>query len=262
MTGRPLNIESGDWILPIAAAPRIWFGTDFDGTLTEHVDDPFAVALTPEMRDGLTRLAACPAVDMAIVSGRSLADLMPRVGLEGIAYSGNHGLEINAPGLKCRDPIAEVARGQMNALKDQIERKIQPYAGSFVEDKFLTLEVHYRLSTDHSRSAIRAMLDELLGEAVTVRHTDFGSEIRPAGAGHKGTAARQLWNYQSGGKGIPLFLGDSLTDEDAFLELPDGFTVKVGPGPTAARFRVNSPRDVLHIMHRLTELFVERRSLV
>ena len=233
-----------------------------DGTLTEHIDDPFAVALTPAMRDGLTKLAACPAVDVAIVSGRSLADLKPRVALPGIAYSGNHGLEIDAPGLHCLDPIAESARGALLAIKQDVEQFLRAHPGSFVEDKILTLEVHYRLCPEESKNAIRSFLNQTLNESVYVRHTEFGSEIRPSGAGHKGTAARKLWNYQSHGQGIPLFLGDSVTDEDAFIELNEGITVKVGPGVTAAQYRVDSPHDVLRLIHRLHELFVDRPSPV
>jgi trehalose-phosphatase len=258
MTGVPL-FEAWDEVeARLAAAPAVWLGTDFDGTLTEHVDDPFAVELAPAKRDLLAALHATPGVAVAVVSGRALADLIPRVGLPDFAYAGNHGLEIEAPGLSLLDEGALAAEAALADLRVALHPYVTWFPGAFLEGKRLTLEVHYRVTPETMRDDLRRAVDSVLTPAFVSRHLEVGTEIRPAGAGHKGTASLRLRDHQLGPHALPVFVGDSATDEDAFRTLPDGVTVKVGPGPTDARYRVECPAQVQEFYRRLHALSVAK----
>lgn len=258
MTGVPLFDVWDEVAARLTAAPAVWLGTDFDGTLTEHIDDPFAVVLDPAARDLLEVLDATPGLAVAVVSGRALADLMPRVGLPGFAYAGNHGLEIEAPGLSSLDARAHAAEADLARLRDALHPYVTWFPGAFLEGKRYTLEVHYRVTPADMRDDLRRTVDACLTPAFVSRHLDVGTEIRPANAGHKGTASLRLRDHQLGPVALPVFVGDSATDEDAFRTLPHGVTVKVGPGPTDARYRVECPADVQEFYRRLLTLSVAK----
>ena len=87
----------------IRSGRRVLLFVDFDGTLVPIRDDPMACRLPDEGRDLLGRIAAHPNAAAAIVSGRDLPDLRPRVGVDGLAYAGNHGLEIRGVGFEYRE---------------------------------------------------------------------------------------------------------------------------------------------------------------
>src|SRR5262245_2461975 len=97
----------------IRAGRRVVLFTDFDGTLVPICDRPLAVELPADGRSLLARVAAHPRAAVAVVSGRDLPDLRPRVGVERIAYAGNHGLEIQGPGFEFREPGSVALAGEL-----------------------------------------------------------------------------------------------------------------------------------------------------
>lgn len=232
----------------IRSAPRVWIGTDFDGTLVPHGADPGAIALEPAVRELLRELGTGPRSRVAVVTGRSLADIRRLIGLNEIAYSGNHGLEILANGLDHRDAAAVLAREPLERAALRLADELAGLAGVTVQDKRLTLAVDYFASpADARRIAVNAIDAAIVGvPELFARHGVHGSEVRPVGSGHKGTASVRLKDHQSGPDALPIFLGDELTDEDAFESLSDGITIRVGRDdrPTAARHRLDSPKDV------------------
>src|SRR5690606_23488960 len=79
---------------------RMLVAVDFDGTLTPIVAHPAGAMLPPRAREVLERLGARPDPDVAVVSGRALEDVRERSALDGIYYAGNHGMEIEGPGIQ------------------------------------------------------------------------------------------------------------------------------------------------------------------
>jgi len=235
------------------AARRAWVGLDFDGTLAHHHNDPFAVELPHGTRAALDALARVSAV--AVISGRALADVRARVGVAGIAYAGNHGLEIEAPGLVARDEVALAARPLLAAAAE----RLRPVAAAHalpLQDKGLTLAIDYRGRPASARADVARAIDDAVRAAggLYAHHSLIGSEVRPLGAGHKGTAALRLWEHQLGREGAALFAGDDRTDEDAFAALAphDGaITVKVGEGETRAAYRATGPDAIRELLERL-----------
>jgi trehalose 6-phosphate phosphatase len=251
-----LSDHLDDVLERLHAAPAIWLGTDFDGTLVPHAANPGDVALDPAVRGLLRELGTGPRSRAAVVTGRSLADIRRLVSVNEIAYAGNHGLEIQANGLDHRDAAAVLAREPLERAALRLAEALAGLPGVTVQDKRLTLAVDYFASPAAARrTAVNAIDDTMSGApGLFARHGVHGSEVRPVGAGHKGTAALRLREHQSGPHALPVFLGDELTDEDAFQALPDGITIRVGdPRPTAARYHVATPRDVAAFLRRLRD---------
>jgi trehalose 6-phosphate phosphatase len=211
---------------------------DYDGTLTPIVEDPDAARLSPTMQGVLHALTRHPRYRVALVSGRALADLRSRVDGGALCLAGNHGLEIEGPGLRYEHPEGRRRRHQLEALRQTLQRDLDSIPGAWVEDKGLTLSVHFRRVpkalapkvqervTQHASPAVEAGLFTLrTGKAVL--------EIRPHVPWDKGEAVRwllQRWRRaQPSSTLLAIYIGDDDTDEDAFRVLgPDGVGIVVG----------------------------------
>ena len=238
----------------IGDALPIWLGTDFDGTLTHHQDDPATVELPAAMRARLAALAAHPRFAVGLISGRSLVDLMARVALNTVAYSGNHGIEIETPGFRWVDPAAEQLRGALAEFAELAGKFLGDVPGARLENKKLSLSVDYRPCSQSQKNAIVERLDIAVARFPTLRlrHAPLGSEVLPRTGSSKGTAVQMLRSLRPAGPGI--YLGDDLTDEDAFRAMPHDITIHVGERETAARFRVESADRVAEFFDWLIRL--------
>jgi len=243
-----VNIELGE-------TRPIWLGTDFDGTLTHHQNDPATVELPEPMRSRLATLAAHPRFAVAVISGRSLDDLIPRVRLKNVAYAGNHGLEIAAMGLEWIDPAAIQSRSELSRCAVDVAEILRGVPGVRLENKQLSLAIDYRPCPLAQRADIVERLDQLATRfpALRMRHALLGSEVLPRTSSSKGTAARILNKHQLAVEGTAIYLGDDVTDEDAFRELSDGITIHVGERETAARFRLESAEQVADFFDWLSQ---------
>lgn len=227
-----------------AAAGTLLLGLDFDGTLAPIVPRPEDAALAPGLRPLLARLAARDDTRVALISGRGLRDLIARVRLDGLYYAGNHGLEIEGPSVTRVHEAAADARAALESLSRQLHAELAPIDGVIVEDKGLTLSVHYRL-VDSAADAerVRQAVERHGRSTQSLRITSGKKvfEIRPDVDWDKGRALRFLRETlrASDGAAPAVFIGDDRTDEDAFRELGDrDFAIVVGDPPpqdTAAR---------------------------
>jgi trehalose 6-phosphate phosphatase len=242
------------------AAGSLLLGLDFDGTLAPIVPRPELARLLPAARQALDMLAARSDTHIAVVSGRSLEDLRSRVVLDRVYYAGNHGLEIEGPGVHRIQEDASAARGTLEQLAGDLERALAPVEGVIVEDKILTLSVHYRLVNDDAEvERVRAAVRDSAREYTGIRLTDGKKvvEIRPDVDWNKGRAFRFLRETleERFGRGPAVFIGDDRTDEDAFHELGDtDCSVIVGNPPqheSVAQTRLRSPDEVAQFLRLL-----------
>jgi trehalose 6-phosphate phosphatase len=234
-------------------------GSDYDGTLTPLVGHPSRAKLSPAMRDLLHALARRATVSMAIVSGRALTDLQSMVAIERLIYAGNHGLEIHGPGLRYVDLVAVEKREATSNLAQILARKLQRIAGVFVENKGLTLTVHYRLAAPYlipevHRIVERVFVNDTRGFLMT--HGKMALELRPTPHWNKGNAIDWIRTRPHLPNPLTLFLGDDQTDEDAFHALHDGITIRVGGDveSTKAQYHVESPTSVSTFLHWLNQV--------
>ena len=119
-------------------ARRILLLTDYDGTLTPIVERPELAHLPESTRMLLKALRYQPRFKVGVISGRALSDLKGRVGIHGIIYAGNHGLEIEGPGISFVNPIAEEMKPVLRVIHQVLKRALGGSRGVLVEDKGLT----------------------------------------------------------------------------------------------------------------------------
>jgi trehalose 6-phosphate phosphatase len=249
-----------EWRAARRAAGRMLLALDFDGTLAPIVPRPGDAAVLPAARAAVQSLLERPDMIVAVVSGRGLEDVRERIRLDGVYFAGNHGLEIDGPGVRSTNDAARAARPALLRCLDALHRSVDDEPGVLVEDKQLTLSIHFRMaeSPDAEARVRRAVLDACRGvEGVRMTHGKKVVEIRPAVDWDKGRATEFLIQELLGGDSTApvLFIGDDRTDEDAFLVLHgrgDGVLVAAEPpGTTAARAWLRAPDDVARFLDHL-----------
>lgn len=256
----PSALEHSGDIRKQLAGKRPAVFLDYDGTLTPIVDRPELAIMTPEMRDTVRTLATVCVT--AIVSGRGLADVAALVKLEELIYSGNHGFEISTPGTshvhneKGRPFMEAVA-----AISQHIEGKIADIGGSIVENKTYSLSVHYRLVAPERVPEIEDIVDAALSDYPNLhkRHGKKVFEIRPKIDWDKGKAVLLLLQTLAldGPEVVPIYIGDDITDEDAFRALKGrGIGVLVGneERESAADYTLHDTDETQRFLHMLTDL--------
>ncbi|WP_164471792.1 trehalose-phosphatase [Halosimplex salinum] len=256
----PLWLARDTVVDRLARPPGLVCCLDFDGTLAPIVDDPDAAELPPAVRDRVAGLADCPSVDVAVVSGRELSDLRDRVGLDGVAYAGNHGLELRGGGEETVNPVARRSRAAIDRICDRLSDCLAHVPGVEIENKGLTATVHVRNVPDERvpevERTVRVAVEEspsTSGAQFELRDGKAIREVRPAVDWDKGRAV-ELLSEEAPDDWLPLYVGDDLTDEDAFRVLDDqrgaldGIGILVGERETAADYRLENPRDVRELL--------------
>ncbi len=235
---------------------------DYDGTLAPIASRPELAALPSETGKALKAVSGRAGFTVGIVSGRSLADVTERVGLPGLIYAGNHGLEIKGPGLDFIHPKAADLKPRMNVLAEALQRRLGGIEGVLVEGKGLSLSVHYRLTPEALRGQVQEQFAAGIAEGLRQGHVRESRgkellEVRPNVAWDKGRAIARIAAALPQGCLI-MYFGDDLTDEDGFamVNQQDGISVFVGAArqPTVARYRVDCPKEVGETLHLLTRL--------
>lgn len=220
---------------------------DFDGTLSQIVPTPSDAVLDDGIRATLREIAARPDFSISLVSGRSLEDLRGRAGLENVIYAGNHGLEIEGGDVRFRQPEAEALRRELRCVMLQLKLALSETEGLEVEDKGLTLSVHFRRVMDHLHDWVRSVTYSTVGRSRSFVCTEgkMVLEVRPQVTWNKGYAVKWITTEVLPPSALPIYIGDDTTDEDGFAALPQGITIRVGDASqTAARYMVP---DVLSV---------------
>lgn len=236
---------------------------DFDGTIAPIVKKPDEAAMLPGARIAIEQLLKRADTDIAIVSGRSLEDLRQRCALDGVYYSGNHGLEIDGPGIHEIRSEAVQLLPRVQEIARELERRLRGIEGVFFEDKQLTLSVHSRMIDDEDkRASVHAIVEETVNQDAGGLKLTYGKrviEVRPDVDWHKGEATLFLIECVEKAQHspvFPIFVGDDVTDEDAFVALVGrgaGILVAADSRPTAAEACVDTPEDVVSLLEALAE---------
>ena len=238
----------------LRTARAVMLLSDYDGTLTPIVERPELAELPWYTRRILEDLVRQTKFTVGIISGRALSDLKARLNIGGIIYAGNHGMEIEGPGVSFVNPIAQELRPVLRVLHQVLKRTLGGIKGVLIEDKGLSLSVHYRLVEEHRAGDVKHAFDRAGGtaEALGKVRTSGGKkvyEVRPAANWDKGKAIDMLLS-RYGGTGdrarlLPFYFGDDVTDEDGFqaVDAAGGISVYVGQPErdSAARYYVTSP---------------------
>ena len=212
---------------------------DFDGTLVDLVDRPDAVVIDAALLALVRRLNGTFDGRVALVSGRSVAQLEAFLGaaLEGIAIVGSHGAEVRAGARS----VSTVRPPALIAAERVIRATFADRDGVVVEVKSLGVAVHYRLAPDVEPAA-RALVDRIARESgLAVQKGKMMIELLAAGH-DKGSGITTLMTQPPFFGTVPVFVGDDDTDEAGFVAVHElgGIGALVGPArPTAARYRLD-----------------------
>ena len=230
---------------------------DYDGTLAPIVNRPDEGCISDEVRGLVGRLAQC--CPTAVVSGRSTERLREFIKSDDVYYAGSHGLDIEGPPRSgIRYDVGKDFKESIDTISDVLVKGISGIQGAMVEQTAYTVAVHYRMVAQVNVELVEAAVDLALREFPTLRKTHGKKiyEIRPSLNWDKGEAV--LWLLAAvaldSREILPLYVGDDVTDEDAFRVLKDwgiGVLVSDSPRETGATYRLNDPVDVEEFLVKL-----------
>jgi trehalose 6-phosphate phosphatase len=242
-------VEGSSVLNRITQKARALVVLDYDGTLAPIVRDPKSASMPSETEQELASL--CAATTVAIISGRQLSDLSPRVPKQVSFVIASHGNE----GLPNIPPDANACRKICTEWVKQLRQTAAwGNPGILVERKVYTLAVHYRLTSDHVKA--REMLSAVfatLAPAPRVLADKCVFDLFPPGTITKAEAVAALTKRVK--PEVLLFLGDDEGDELVFASAPaDWITVRVGYSrPSAAKYYLRYQREVCGLLHQLND---------
>ena len=239
----------------IKTIPKIFLFLDYDGTLVPIAPKPDQALLTQDERNLLALL--CRQFTVAIITGRSLGEIKKIISIPDIILAGNHGFEILSPWDSWVHPEAKEFQKVISRSATSLEKALKPFLGAWVENKGLTLSVHYRLVKEEEEEKIKSIFyDTIRGckEKIRVTRGKKVLEIRPNVSWHKGKAVERLSKLYEAPQGHRIYMGDDETDEDAFRALKDDITILVGQkDTTAAKYWVKDTAEVWLFLKSLRE---------
>ena len=230
---------------------------DYDGTLSPIVPRPEDAVLDEPMRATVRRLAAVCAV--AVISGRDLADVRERVDLDEIVYAGSHGFDIAGPGgLRREHPEAQAILAALSEAEAALRERVANIPGAQIERKKYSIAIHFRNVAQDRAANVEAAVDAVAAGHANLRkgHGKKVFELQPRLDWHKGRAVAWLLDALelNSPEVLPLYVGDDLTDEDAFQILRGrgvGIVVRDEPRPTAAHYALEDPAEVDAFLNQL-----------
>ncbi len=240
-----------------AGAGRSICYLDYDGTLVPIAARPRDAVPGPHVLEVVDALSRRPDTTVAIVSGRSAADLDRWFGAaDNVWLAAEHGALLRAPGSTDWTPLHQ---GASDAWKSRVRPVLEHFTerapGSLIEEKDLALAWHFRLVEAEfgewlANELVAALDHQLAGTELAVLRGRKVVEVRFAWA-TKGEVAAHV-RAAGPPPDVELAIGDDRTDEDLFDRLgDDAITIKVGPGPTRARYRISSPAATLALLAAL-----------
>jgi trehalose 6-phosphate phosphatase len=223
---------------------------DVDGTLLELRRRPEEVVADEHLRGLLTRLQAMAGGAVALVSGRSIADLDRIFDPLTLPAAGLHGADIRFP-----DGSRQAARAD---LMDEVRPLVAAFAAShdgiWLEDKGATLAIHFRERPELGGDVLAFLSHFQQGRDLAVQEGKMVVELKSA-AHDKGTAIKTLLARQPFGGRRPVFVGDDLTDEHGFAEVQraGGVAIRIGVPDVPTMARLHMP-DPAYLRERLREM--------
>lgn len=249
----PSALAGLEQLLAGAGPGRALVCVDYDGTLTPIVATPERAVLAAETRAALAAMAR--RYHVAIITGRDLADVQRLVGLDGLYHAGCHGLRVAGPGGDVLLERGAAYLPEVRAATRLLRRLTADMSGVRVEEKELSVALHFRAAPERERQLER-MVQEVTAADCPRLAAHPGRkvfELRPRLDWHKGRAAQWLMERLS--PGLTIFIGDDLTDEDAFaVEGVIGVAVRDRPRDTNASYALENTDEVRRFLETLVQL--------
>jgi trehalose-phosphatase len=246
---------------------------DYDGTLTPIRDRPEDAVISPSMREAVRRLAE--RVPVAVVSGRDRKVVQKLMGLDNLIVAGSHGFDIWSPiGGAIQHEEGASFEGLIREAERKLRAELANIMGALVEPKKRSVAVHFRLVPKEQQPRVKKIVDTLLSEHPELKVTPgkMVFEIQPRLDWDKGKAVLYLLKVLDLDRDdvVPIYLGDDITDEDAFRALAGrGIGIFVGRTndpenagrTTAADYVLNTIEEVQQFLDKLTALYSPKEKL-
>jgi alpha,alpha-trehalase len=265
--GLPSALEHAEAIGRRAGKGRLAVFLDYDGTLTPIVEHPDRAYFPEAAREAVKTLAKLCTV--AVVSGRDLQDVRRLVGIEEVFYAGSHGFDIAGPqGQRLDYQQGSEYLPALDLAAEELKRRLEGLEGVLVERKRFAVAVHFRRVARERHGEVETLFDAVLREHPNLRKSGGKMifELRPDIDWDKGKAVSWLLKQLDldGPEVLPLYLGDDLTDEDAFRELRRrgdglGIVVREEPRVTAAHYALEHTGEVREFLKALAMALKERK---
>ncbi|ANJ28807.1 hypothetical protein ATC03_08025 [Agromyces aureus] len=248
-----LTDQLRDAVAELATTERLLVALDFDGTIAPLVEHPHDARATERAVAAIERLVALPDTRVALVSGRALDSLAEVASPpEGVLLSGSHGVELKLDSGPITLDLRDAELLKLAQLTRVVEEVVAAHPGARVEHKPAGLALHTRGLASTAATAAQLDARERVAaqlDGITVRSGKSVLEfsVRSTDKGESFTRMRQ----HAGATGA-IYLGDDVTDEDAFAALEgEDLGVKVGQGKSIAPYRVRNPDDVAELLEHL-----------
>jgi trehalose 6-phosphate phosphatase len=220
---------------------------DVDGTLLEIAASPSAVRVPAALRNTLQLAAKREDGALALISGRTIAEVDRLFAPLAFPTAGQHGVEIRDPEGNVSMP--DIDAGQLDTAREVIRELVRHYKGLLLEDKGTALAVHFRQAPQYERAAMEVMggLAHQLREKFVLLDGKYVMELTPRGYSKRGAIEEFMRKAPFAGR-VPLFIGDDVTDEEGFeaVNALGGYSVRVGDmAATGAKFRFSSVSTVV-----------------
>ncbi len=240
---------------------------DYDGTLTPIRDRPEDAVISDSMREAVRRLAE--RVPVVVVSGRDRKVLQELMGLDNLIVAGSHGFDIWSPaGGSIQREEGASFEGLLREVEAKLRAELADLPGALVEPKKSSVAAHFRLVPEEQRPRVKEIVDAILSEhpeELKVTPGKMVFEIQPKLDWDKGKAVLYLLKALDLDRDdvVPVYLGDDITDEDAFRALAGcGIGLFVGSADdpetvgrtTAADYVLNTIGEVEEFLNRIAAL--------
>lgn len=239
----------------IKRADQILLLLDYDGTLTPIVSRPELAKLSKGMRNTL-RLAS-QKYSTFIITGRSLKGIKEFVKLNGVCYSSSHGMVITGHGIKFIHSHVLKTQPTIRKITMKLGKRLKHIQGALIEYKVFSTAAHYRLVKNKDMKGFKKIFYEIVKtyKNVKVKEGKKVLEVMPNINWDKGKAVKLILN-RCGKNTLPIYIGDDLTDEDAFSELKNGITIFVVSREkknSNAKYYLKNVSEVKRFLERLTK---------
>lgn len=256
--GLPSGLQHHLDILRQVQDKSVFVCLDYDGTLTPIVSRPELATLPDSTRETLRELATyCP---VGVISGRDRVNVQQLVNVDSLIYAGSHGFDISGPkNLKIQHEMGAQFLPILDQVEASLHEQLDSIVGTLIERKKYSVAVHYRLTGSQDLPVVRSAVEAVLSQHSDIRaiHGKKLYDLQPGIDWDKGKALMWLLaalNIPRDGV-MTFFIGDDVTDEDAFRVLQDeniGMIVEDTARYTYATYRLNNPDEVVQFLRYLT----------
>ena len=262
ISGLPNALDDAGTVAERMADKRVAVSLDYDGTLTPIVDRLGDAVISESMREVVRGLARRCSV--CVVSGRDRAVVQQLMGVDDLVVAGSHGFDIWSPaGGAIEREEGKGYAGLLEEVTGLVSDRVAAVRGALVEPKKSSVAVHYRLVDEREWPRIKAIVDAVLAahpDALRMTPGKMVYEIQPKLGWDKGSAVLYLLEALGLDRegALPLYIGDDITDEDAFRALSgrgilvaDPADPEVAGRRTAADFVLGDTQEVERFLYRL-----------